>query len=103
MNLISFNTQNYNLSSIVSNWTDSKPLPDLIDNYTYDLYESDNPFNRTFSQNDISNNELRFAVNATAKVGAEAFSAFANPYYLSHKITHIPIYYQSVVDKYKNE
>ena len=102
MNLISFHTQNNNLSTLISNWADSKPAPDLIDSLTYDLYESSNPFNRTFSQDEINNKGLRYTLNATTKVSAEAFSAFANPYYLSHKITHIPVYYQTVVNKYKN-
>lgn len=102
MNLINFNTQSNNISTIISSWADSKPVPDLIDSLTYDLYESSNPFNRTFSKDEISNKGIRYTLNTTAKVGAEAFSAFANPYYLSHKITHIPVYYQTVVDKYKN-
>jgi putative IMPACT (imprinted ancient) family translation regulator len=101
MSLISFYSQEINLPAQLSGWVDSKPAPDLIDSVTYDLYESSNPLRKTFGKDEISNNGVRKAVNTTTRVGAEAFSAFANPYYLSHKITHIPIYYQTVVNKYK--
>lgn len=103
MNLINFNTHSNNISTIISSWADSKPVPDLIDSFTYDLYESNNPFNITFSKDEINNKSLRYAINTTTKVSAEVFSAFANPYYLTHKITRIPVYYQTVVDKYKND
>ena len=105
MKLLGFNSQiqNPNISLIVSGWVDAKPAPDLIDSVTYDLYESNNPFRKTFDKSEINNNGLRTAVNTTTRIGAEAFSAFANPYYLSHKITHIPVYYQTVVNKYKQE
>ena len=101
MNLISFYSQDINLPAKLSGWVDSKPASDLIDSVTYDLYESNNPFRKTFNQDEINNKNLRTAINTTTRIGAEAFSAFANPYYLSHKFTHIPIYYQTVVNKYK--
>lgn len=102
MNLINTSLTYPNISQLLTNWVDSKPVPELLDSVTYDLYESNNPFRKTFNETDITNKGLRVAANTTAIVSAEAFSAFANPYYLFHKVTHIPIYYQSVVDKYKN-
>ena len=37
----------------------------------------------------------------TTGVGAEIFSAFTNPYYLTHKVVQLPTMYQNVVDVYK--
>ncbi len=101
MNLINQTlTQNM---SILSNWVDSTPAPQIIDTVTYDLYESNNPFRKKFSQNDINNKALRVAANTTTAVSAEVFSAFANPYYLTHKITNIPVAYKTVVAAYKRD
>ena len=41
---------NQNLS-ILSNWVDSTPVPQVIDTMTYDIYESSNPFRQKFSKN----------------------------------------------------
>ena len=83
------------------NWVDSTPMPQIIDTVTYDVYESNNPFRTSFNKNDISNTPLRIAANTTAAVGAEAFSIFTNPYYLTHKLVNIPTYYKNVVNTYK--
>ena len=98
MNLINAATSQI---SLFSNWVDSTPVPQMIDSVTYDLYESSNPLRRKFSKDDISNKGLRIAANTSATVGAEMFSAFANPYYLVHKIVNIPTAYNSVVETYK--
>lgn len=99
MNLI--NTAIIQNLSNLSNWVDSTPTPQVIDTVTYDLYETSNPFRRTFDKGDISNKGLRIAVNTTTSVGAEVFSAFANPYYITHKIIQVPMAYKAVVDTYK--
>ncbi len=99
MNLI--NTALIQNISSLSNWVDSTPAPQVIDTVTYDLYETSNPFRRTFDKRDINNKGLRVAANATTTVSAEVFSAFANPYYITHKIAQIPTAYKTVVDTYK--
>lgn len=96
MNLI-----NATLIQNFSNWVDSTPITQVIDTVTYDVYEADNPFRRTFDKNDIKDDKLRLAANTTSTVSAEVFSAFSNPYYLTHKITQIPSLYKSVADVYK--
>ncbi len=100
MNLIDSTVFKQNVS-ILSNWVDSTPVNQIIDSVTYDLYESNNPFRKKFDKIDISNKGLRVAANTTTAIGAEVFSAFANPYYLTHKVTQIPVWYGSVVDAYK--
>ena len=85
----------------LTNWVDSTPMPQIIDTITYDLYESNNPFRTSFSKEDISNKPLRIAANTTTTIGAEAFSMFTNPYYLTHKIVNIPTYYKNVVNSYQ--
>ena len=85
----------------LANWVDSTPMPQIIDTVTYDLYESNNPFRTSFSKEDISNKPLRIAANTTTTIGAEAFSMFTNPYYLTHKIVNIPTYYKNVVNSYQ--
>lgn len=85
----------------LSNWVDSTPVPQVIDTVTYDLYESNNPFRYKFSRTQINNKPLRVVANTTTSVGAEVFSVFTNPYYITHKIVNIPIAYNSVVDTYK--
>lgn len=99
MNLIDSTVFKQNLS-VLSNWVDSTPVNQVIDKVTYDLYESNNPLRRKFDKNDINNKVLRVAANTTTAVGAEFFSAFTNPYYLSHKVTQIPVIYTNVVDTY---
>ncbi len=98
MNLINATTSQI---SLFSNWIDSTTVPQIIDSVTYDLYESSNPLRQNFNKNDISNKGLRIAANTSATVGAEIFSAFANPYYLMHKIVNIPTAYNSVVETYR--
>lgn len=100
MNLIDVTVFRQGMSS-VSNWVDSTPVPQVIDTVTYDLYESNNPLRRQFDKNDINNKGLRVAANTSTTVAAEIFSMFTNPYYLSHKITQVPILYKSVVETYK--
>lgn len=100
MNFIHATTFSQNLS-LLSNWVDSTPVPQVIDTVTYNLYESNNPFRKKFSQDEINNKGLRIAANTTTSVGAEFFSAFTNPYYLSHKVIQIPVAYQSAVSIYK--
>ncbi len=101
MDLISATTFSQNIT-LLSNWVDSTPVNDVIDTVTYDLYESGNPFRHKFSKAQIPNKILRTTANATTTVGAEFFSAFTNPYYLTHKIVNIPVMYQNVVNTYKN-
>lgn len=98
MNFLS--TQYANVQNNLSVWVKSKPTPDLIDTLTYDLYEDNNPFRRTFSGDDIRDKRLRAIANVSAQTTAEIFSAFANPYYLEHKIAHVPTYYQNAVNLY---
>lgn len=100
MNIIDVTVFKQGMSSI-SNWMDTTPVPQVIDTVTYDLYESNNPLRRKFDKNDINNKSLRVAANASTTVGAEIFSMFTNPYYLSHKVTQVPVLYKNVVDTYK--
>lgn len=100
MNIIDVTVFKQGMSSI-SNWMDTTPVPQVIDTVTYDLYESNNPLRRKFDKNDINNKSLRIAANATTALSAEFFSAFTNPYYLSHKVTQVPVLYKNVVDTYK--
>lgn len=90
-----------NQMSIISNWVDSTPVPQMIDNITYDLYESNNPFRKKFNEEEITNKNLRIAANTSTAIGAEVFSVFANPFYLGHKIINIPVYYKNVVNSYQ--
>lgn len=103
MNLINTTVISQNMS-LFSNWVDSTPVPKMVDTVTYDLYESDNPFRHKFSNKQIKNDTLRHSTNTTAAVGAEAFSLFANPYYLTHKIINLPAYipasYRKVAEIY---
>ena len=85
----------------LANWVDSTPMPQIIDTVTYNVYESNNPFRTSFSKEDISNKPLRIAANTTTTIGAEAFSMFTNPYYLTHKIVNIPTYYKNIVNSYQ--
>lgn len=100
MNLIHSTILKQNLS-IISNWADSATVPTVIDSVTYDLYESNNPFRKTFTKDEIQNKGIRIAANTGTAVSAELFSAFANPYYLTHKITQLPVLCHHVVDTYK--
>jgi len=100
MNLINSTILKQNLASL-SNWADSTSVPTVIDSVTYDLYESNNPFRKKFSEEEIHNKGMRIAVNTGTAVSAELFSAFANPYYLTHKITQIPVLCNHVIDTYK--
>jgi len=102
MNLINSTIFSQNIPRMLENWIDSKPVSGLIDEITYDLYEDSNPFRTSFTKEDINNRTLRIGANVVSAAGAEVFSAFANPYYLSHKITHIPVYYENAVLLYKN-
>lgn len=86
---------------MISNWADSTSVPNAIDAVTYDLYESNNPFRKTFTKDEIQNKSIRVAANTGAVVGAELFSVFTNPYYITHKVSHIPTYYHQVVNFYK--
>lgn len=88
--------------TLLSAWVDSTPVNDVIDTVTYDLYESGNPFRYKFSRTQIPNKILRTTANTTTAVSAEFFSAFTNPYYLTHKVVSIPVAYQNVVNAYKN-
>jgi hypothetical protein len=100
MNLINTTIYKQNLTNI-QNWIDSTPVPQAIDNVTYDLYESNNPFRKHFDENQIHNQTLRVSANTATALSAEFFSAFANPYYLSHKITTIPTYYKNIINTYE--
>jgi hypothetical protein len=99
MNLINMTVYRNNIKNL-ANWVDTTPVPDVIDTMTYDLYESNNPFRKHFSENEIPNKGLRITANTTTLIGAEFFSAFTNPYYLMHKITGIPTVYHNAVDTY---
>ena len=101
MNLIEATAFRQNMIDL-SNWVDSTPVPQVIDTFTYDLYESSNPFRYKFSRTQINNKPLRVAANTTTAVGAEVFSVLTNPYYITHKIVNIPTAYHTVVGAYKN-
>lgn len=77
-------------------------IPKTIEEVTYDAYEDNNPFRNTFNDIDIKDENLKTTVDTAKSVGSEVFSAFTNPFYLTHKITQIPTYYKTVVDTYKN-
>lgn len=98
MNLIQ-STINNNFSKL-SIWVEETPILDMIDTVTYDLYEGDNPFRQVEDEN-IDNKYLKTAVNVTSTVGAEFYSIFTNPYYLTHKIVSLPAMYEHVTDIYK--
>lgn len=100
-NMNSINTTFNQNISLFSNWVDSTPVPQVIDTVTYDLYESNNPFKWNYNEQRIKNNVLRNTLNATTTVGAEFYSAFTNPYYLTHKIVNIPTNYKNVVNLYE--
>ena len=101
MNLIKTKVYQQNLANL-HNWVDQTPVNEMIDTVTYDIYESNNPFRKKkFDKEQINNKSLRVAANTTTAIGAEVFSAFANPYYLSHKVTQVPVIYHNAVDAYK--
>ncbi len=100
MNLLGITSINQNISGL-SDWIDSTPTSQVIDSVTYDVYESNNPFRHKFSKKTIKNDFLRGTANMTTSVGAEIFSVFTNPYYLTHKIVKLPVMYQDVVSAYK--
>lgn len=90
--------------SIFSNWVDTVQIPQIISNLTYDYYETNNPFRYKIEeeQQQIEDKDaLKQVANVSTLVGAELFSVFTNPYYLTHKIVQIPSMYRSVVDVYK--
>ena len=101
MNLIKTKVYQQNLANL-HNWVDNTPVNEMIDTVTYDVYESNNPFRKKrFNKEQINNTGLRVAANTTTAVGAEVFSVFANPFYLSHKVTQVPMFYHNAVDAYK--
>lgn len=100
-NMSSINTTFSQNISLFSNWVDSTPVPQVIDTVTYDLYESNNPFRWDYNDKKIKNNILRNTLNATTTVGAEFYSVFTNPYYLTHKVVNIPTNYKNVVNLYQ--
>lgn len=100
MNLVNSTILRQNLAQI-NNWIDSTSVSGAIDSVTYDLYESNNPFRKKFTPDEIQNKGVRVAANAGTAVSAELFSAFTNPYYLTHKITQIPTLYNNVADVYR--
>lgn len=100
-NMSSINTTFSQNISLFSNWVDSTPVPQVIDTVTYDLYESNNPFRWNINDQKIKNNVLRNTLNATTTVGAEVYSAFTNPYYLTHKVVNIPTNYKNAVNLYQ--
>ena len=102
MNLIDSAIIKNNLTTNLRNWADSVEIPSLIDSVTFDLYDSNNPFKKTFTKDEIHNTPMRILANTGTTVGSEFFSAFTNPYYLTHKVTQVPVLYQSVVNTYKN-
>jgi len=84
-----------------TNWIDAVSTPQIIDTVTYNVYDENNPFRVKFSSEDIHNKTFRMGANAAAAMGAETFSFFTNPYYLTHKIINAPQVYQSTIDAYK--
>lgn len=87
--------------SFLSNWVDTIQVPQIINNLTYEYYESNNPFRFKIEDDQQNENSTNQIINATTIAGAELFSVFTNPYYLTHKIVQIPSLYRSVVDVYK--
>ena len=91
------------LSSIKQyNFPDRKQLAQTIEEVTYDSYEDNNPFSQTFNDIDIEDEDLKNTVVTVKAAGGEAFSAFTNPFYLTHKIIQLPEYYKNAVNLYKN-
>lgn len=90
------------IRSLLPNWVDTVQVPQIINNLTYNYYESNNPFRLKIEddQQNEKNNNNQF-INATTIAGAELFSVFTNPYYITHKIVQIPSFYRGVVDAYK--
>ena len=76
-------------------------IPDIVDAYTYDEYESSNPLRIKFWGDQIKNSFLHKAIDTTQNVGAEVLSAYTNPYYIPHKIINLPNDYKNVVEAYK--
>jgi len=101
MSLLINNVQINNIPLVVRNWVDTVNVQDAIDSVTYDLYESNNPFRKKYTKDEISSKEARFLANTGTTVGSEVFSAFANPYYLTHKIIRLPAMYRSVAEAYR--
>ncbi len=86
-----------------SNWVTQTPVPKIIDSVTYDTYESENPFRIDFFGNKpFENKFIKKTVNIAQNTGAEIYSAYTNPFYLTHKIVNIPTYYKNAVNAYKN-
>ena len=100
MNIL--NVQSTSFTDTFNNWVDSRPLSQIIEEVTYDQYESSNPFRNKFDENQIKTNSIRTTANTALAINAEVFSAFANPYYLGHKIIHVPTYYKNAVDFYNS-
>ncbi len=90
--------QQYNSAT---KWVNQTPVPKIIDTFTYDTYESSNPFRIDYFDKKPSDNKYVYAtVHAVKNVGTEIFSAYTNPFYLTHKIVNIPTNYQKVVQAY---
>ena len=75
-------------------------IPQTIEEVTYDSYEGNNPFSKTFNNLQIEDKNIQSAVDTTKLIGAEAFSLFTNPFYLTHKFVQIPTYYKTIVENY---
>ncbi len=88
----------------MKNWVQTRSVPKIIDEFTYKPYESDNPFRLDFSNqiNQISNDMVKQSVNVAQNVGAEVFSAYTNPYYLSHKMINMPSNVVEIYNKYSS-
>ena len=83
------------------NADDVLDIPDIIDMYTYDDYESSNPLRIRFMKDKLENSFMKKAMNTTQNIGAEVISAYTNPYYIPHKIINLPNDYKNVVETYK--
>ena len=100
MNIIDYTL---NQTNTMKDWTQTHSVPQIIDTFTYDQYESSNPLRLNFSHLDnIDNKHLTTTANVAQNVGAEIISAYINPYYLSHKIINIPSNIVELYKKYSN-
>lgn len=78
----------YNSATV---WVAQTPTPKIIDTFTYDVYESENPFKIDFfGDGKINNNYMLKTLTATQNISAEVYSAYTNPFYMTHKIINLP-------------
>ena len=83
------------------NMDDVLDIPDIVNMYTYDDYEFNNPLHINFWERKIENKIMRESVNTTQNVGADELSAYTNYYYIPHRIINLPKDYKNIIEVYK--